>query len=379
MINKIKVKNFKCFQNREVNLRKLTILAGSNSVGKSSVLQALILSRITIEKLIQYSLLDADQKINKKIQIPLNGKYLLALGNTKEVLTRDVDTNIISIILTDTLANTEICFALKAEDTKSDYYNLELAENWSQKGTFDNLKNEFYYLNAERLGPRLTYDVDQQEYIHVGWQGEYTIQVLAQNKENPIEDASQRNFIDTVDSKLINQVNSWMNYIIPGFYIDEAELDGKLKKAYTTYSKSSPTNVGFGISYVLPIIVNGLLAKSNSIFIVENPEAHLHPKGQSNIGFFLGRLASSGVQVVIETHSEHVVNGVRRAALSENNLNTNDILVNFFSGIDTDKNSIIKEIEVHESGDLSNFPKDFFDQVQQDMASLFKLQETNNG
>lgn len=373
MINKIKVNNFKCFQNSEIHFRKLTVLAGSNSVGKSSVLQALLLSRITIEKLIQYSLLDNDQKINKKVQIPLNGKYLLALGNTKEVLTRDANTNIISIVLTDTQSDTEIVFPLKAEDTKSDYYNLELGEEWTQKGTFDNLKNEFYYLNAERLGPRLTYDVDQQDYIHVGWQGEYTIQVLAQNKENSIEEATHRNFTDTVDYKLINQVKSWMNYIIPGFYIDEAELDGKLKKAYTTYSKSSPTNVGFGISYVLPIIVNGLLAKSNSLFIVENPEAHLHPKGQSNIGFFLGQLASSGIQVVIETHSEHVVNGIRRAALSKNDLNTNDIIINFFSGIDNDKNSIIKQIEVKETGDLSSFPKDFFDQVQQDMADIFKL------
>ncbi len=379
MINKIKINNFKCFQNSEIQFRKLTVLAGSNSVGKSSVLQALLLSRITIEKLIQFSLLDNDQKINKKVQIPLNGKYLLALGNTNEVLTRDANTNIISIVLTDTQSDTEIVFPLKAEDTKSDYYNLELGEDWKQKGTFDNLKNEFYYLNAERLGPRLTYDVDQQDYIHVGWQGEYTIQVLAQNKENSIEEATFRNFRDTIDYKLINQVKSWMNYIIPGFYIDEAELDGKLKKAYTTYSKSSPTNVGFGISYVLPIIVNGLLAKSNSLFIVENPEAHLHPKGQSNIGFFLGQLASSGVQVVIETHSEHVVNGIRRAALSENNLNANDILINFFSGINTDKISIIREIEVQETGDLSNFPRDFFDQVQQDMASLFKLQENKNG
>lgn len=373
MIDKIKVNNFKCFQNNVIRFRKLTVLAGTNSVGKSTVVQTILLSRIIIEKLIQYSLLDNDQKINKKIQIPLNSKYLLALGNTQEVLTRDVNTNVVSIMLTDIVAEAEINFPLIAEDTKTDYYNLQLDETWSQRGTFDNLKNEFYYLNAERLGPRLTYDVEQQEYVHVGWQGEYTIQVLAQNKENSIEDASQRNFHETVDPKLINQVKAWMNYIIQGFYIDEAELDGKLKKAYTTYSHSSPTNVGFGISYVLPIIVNGLLAKSNSLFIVENPEAHLHPKGQSNIGFFLGQLASSGIQVVIETHSEHVINGIRRAALSKNNLKTSEILINFFSGIDKDRNVLIKEIEVKETGDLSSFPKDFFDQVQQDMADIFKL------
>ncbi len=286
MIDKVKVNNFKCFQNTVINFGKLTVLAGSNSVGKSSVIQSLLLSRITIEKLIQYSMLNNENKSNIKIQIPLNGKYLLELGNTQEVLSRDVDTNIITFTLSDISAGTEMTFPLKAEDNKTDYYYLELDDSWSEQGIFENLKGEFYYLNAERLGPRLTYDVDQQEFINVGCQGEYTIQVLAQNKENSIEEPESRKLADSTDPKLISQVRAWMNYIIPDFYIDEAELDGKLKKAFTTYSKSSPTNVGFGISYVLPIIVNGLLAKPHSVFIVENPEAHLHPKGQSNIGYF---------------------------------------------------------------------------------------------
>lgn len=374
MINSLHITNFKSLKNVNINFRNLTVLAGSNSVGKSSVIQALLLTRITMEKLIQFNQLDNDFKSGKKTEIPLNGKYLLNLGNTQEVLSRDVDSKIITFSLIDNISDSLAVLPFIAEDNREDMYNLELID-YKISDNFQNLKNEFYYLNSERLGPRLVYDVEQQEFDNVGYQGEYTIQMLAQNKEIPIINSQRRGFKGIQDSKLISQVRAWMEYVIPGFYIDIAELEGKLKKAYTTYSKSSPTNVGFGISYVLPIIVNGLIAKENSMFIVENPEAHLHPKGQSNIGYFLGQLATSGLQIIVETHSEHVINGIRRATLEKENNNTDDILLNFFSGIDSDKNSNIKEILVAKSGDLTNFPKDFFDQVQQDMYALFNMQK----
>ena len=76
-----------------------------------------------------------------------------------------------------------------------------------------------------------------------------------------------------------------------------------------------PTNMGFGVSYALPVITAGLLAPAGSLLVVENPEAHLHPAGQSRVGRFLAHLAASGVQVVAETHSDHVLNGVRLAAV----------------------------------------------------------------
>ena len=374
MINSIQISNFKCLKDITVNFRNLTVLAGSNSVGKSSVIQAILLSRISMERLIQFNKLDSKFESDNILDIPLNGKYLLNLGNTKEVLSRDVNSKMIIFTLIDNTSNSKAILPFIAEDNKDDVYNLGLTD-YMVSNNFQNLKNEFYYLNSERLGPRLVYDVEQQEFDNVGYQGEYTIQMLAQNKENSIVDFPRRGFKDIPDAKLISQVRAWMDYIIPGFYIDIAELEGKLKKAYTTYSKSSPTNVGFGISYVLPIIINGLIAKEGSIFIVENPEAHLHPKGQSNIGYFLGQLSTSGLQIIIETHSEHVINGIRRASLEKKNKNTGSVLLNFFSGIDENKNTTIKEIYLAESADLTNFPRDFFDQVQQDMFTLFNLQK----
>lgn len=130
--------------------------------------------------------------------------------------------------------------------------------------------------------------------------------------------------------------------------------------------------------------MTGLIAKPNTLFIVENPEAHLHPKAQSNLGFYLGVIAASGVRILIETHSEHIINGIRRAVLSkETNLNSQDIGIYFFNGysqqpnIDDSQysipNLILEEIDIDDSGNLSNWPVDFFDQTRQDLADIIYM------
>ena len=82
----------------------------------------------------------------------------------------------------------------------------------------------------------------------------------------------------------------------------------------------------------MPILVNGLVAQKGSIFIVENPEAHLHPKAQSNIGLFLGYLAMQGLNVVIETHSEHVINGIRKILINRD-FDLGEVNILFFKEI----------------------------------------------
>lgn len=70
-------------------------------------------------------------------------------------------------------------------------------------------------------------------------------------------------------------------------------------------------NVGFGISYVLPIVLALVKAKKGELIILENPEAHLHPRGQRKMGELIARAAQGGVQVIVETHSDHILNGIR--------------------------------------------------------------------
>ena len=118
--------------------------------------------------------------------------------------------------------------------------------------------------------------------------------------------------------------------------------------------------------------INGLLTKEDGWLVVENPEAHLHPKAQSNMGYFLACMASAGVRVVIETHSEHVVNGIRRFALKQNSpLKPDDVAIYFFKN--NNDNREIEKIDIDENGNLSDLPVDFFDQVRQDMHEIIQL------
>ena len=136
----------------------------------------------------------------------------------------------------------------------------------------------------------------------------------------------------------------------------------------------SPYNFGFGISYVLPVILTGLTAIKGSVFLVENPEAHLHPKGQSHIGYFLAAMACAGIQVIVETHSEHVLNGIRIAAL-KNAMKPEDISVNFFSIKETNGNvrHTVEKINLNDRMDLESWPEGFLDQEEEDLRTLREL------
>ena len=170
---------------------------------------------------------------------------------------------------------------------------------------------------------------------------------------------------------LLEQARLWLKYITPGTRLDDAKIYSEIKTAEITLGESRPTNVGFGLSYVLPIIVNGLIASEGSVFIVENPEAHLHPSGQSNIGKFLAKIAASGVQVVLETHSEHVINGIRLASL-EGIIPHEKVQLNFFDR-NADDEMRIASIQLNEKADLTEWPNGFFDQQERDLAHIFRL------
>jgi predicted ATPase len=126
-----------------------------------------------------------------------------------------------------------------------------------------------------------------------------------------------------------------------------------------------PTNTGFGVSYCLPVIVAGLIAPSDGLLIVDSPEAHLHPAAQSAIGGFLATVAASGVQVIVETHSDHVLNGIRRATSAEGILHHSLIRVLFF-----DASPEPRQLTISEYGAVSDWPVGFFDQLEADLGEI---------
>jgi len=129
--------------------------------------------------------------------------------------------------------------------------------------------------------------------------------------------------------------------------------------------------VGFGYSYILPIIVSGLIAEKGDILIIENPEAHLHPKAQARITEFFAKVASAGVQVFIESHSEHILNGVRISALKDNIAISNDeVSILYFR--DSEQHLFVK-LNLKANGKIDNWADGFFDQQENDLGEIFRL------
>lgn len=186
---------------------------------------------------------------------------------------------------------------------------------------------------------------------------------------------------DNRERNLLTSTTEWINFIMTGGSLNVN--DGQNNKDHRTSTISlefnlgknkdkrgfQPYNVGFGYSYILSIIVTALIAKEGNLVIIENPEAHLHPKAQLHMAYLLAKLAARGVQVFIETHSEHIVNGFRLAALkNEYHLSNKDISIFFF-----DYNYEVYPLHIEPTGRIPNWPKGFFDQYQQELAEIMTL------
>ena len=235
------------------------------------------------------------------------------------------------------------------------------------------------YLQAERLGPRdlLTVESTHQDETNVGVRGEYVAHVLSRQDRNKASPSrSHPRHPDLVS--IPKQVEAWLQDLVPGIEIVAAPLPGVT--ANTIRLKKSgewlrPQNIGFGISYVLPIIVAGLVAKEGSLLVIENPEAHLHPQGQSMLAAFLGRIAASGVQVLVETHSDHFLNGLRLAVVQAGHpLQASQVGIAHFTSEAAEVK--VEQIGITNRGALTSAPRGFFDQSEKDMADILKARHS---
>ena len=130
-----------------------------------------------------------------------------------------------------------------------------------------------------------------------------------------------------------------------------------------------PSNVGFGYSYILPIITTILFAEEGSKIFIENPEAHLHPGAQSRLTEFMIKHASlKNLQLYIETHSDHVINCLR-ISISNKLIKRTDAKIIYFSR-DEGNNPLVSQINIDSQGNLSDYPDGFMDEWGNQMAQL---------
>jgi len=377
-MEKLLIQNFKCFQKVEIPLNRLTVFAGANGNGKSTAIQALLFLRRTIEHCSKWENDHYEYTETNGLKVELNGAYCLVFGDSSSISNRLKEEAVVHLGIQNDAGRFRVSYAIESSQLWLEPIIVEGSEYLKDSGLFT---QEFYYLNAERIGPRISQSIQFFDYPNTGFQGEFVAQLIGDTEFSyKFKVAKSRWFEGLNNPRLEQQVNAWLDYLMPGVSIS-AKYDTRTGTAqvrvvndYTRGESVIAPNIGFGISYVLPILVTGLIAKEGSFMVVENPEAHLHPSAQSRIGRFLSMVAASGVKVIIETHSDHVVNGIQVAAASPI-ISPDLVSINFFSQNEEMTQPNVQTISINEIGELSNWPSGFFDQTQVDFAQLHKLRK----
>lgn len=375
MIHGISLRNFKCFRDISLDFGSLTLLSGLNGSGKSSVLQALLLLRQSHQK-----------GFLESTGLLLNGDWT-HIGTISDLFFVGAEEDTVQVGLR--LANQELCsWSFSYDPSKKDSNVLDFSTTETKPVIPDiNLFREpCHFLRADRLGPQTSFGMsDDQVRRHrqVGTKGEYTAHFLAVQQEQTLALTESKMFHPQQPSpNLRDQVEAWLGELCPGTRL-HTESHPHLDLVGLRYSFASEkggetrfraTNVGFGISYALSVVVAILSSSRGTLLMLENPEAHLHPRGQTQMGKLIALAAASGIQIVVETHSDHVLNGIRLAVVDQK-ISHEDVKIHFFERVQQKSQweTHVLSPKLTERGRIDQWPTGFFDEWDNSLMRLLEV------
>jgi len=471
MLDNITLENFKGFQKlNNLKIKPITILCGTNSCGKTSILQSILLLKQTLEsknpnqtlllngrfvKLGYFQDLIFQKKENSSVKLSINIKDK---GNSKfqnfsnfiqptenahrkqflfnTYIQVDIDFQYINdTLLIDklhfqsTLENSDSSFSnlsINIAKNNSDYFikwnNIKIEEKWTGEtnaalnfsnifnvsldldnikdftekykrqvelsnlvGIFslinDCLKDEYAkitYLGPLRGEPEREY-IYRNEIMEVGNKGENAAFIFLSQQEKPIKDhffynKNTDNFEKIQETDLKHAVNKWLNQMnIKDF---EAKILNKiiyLNLAASSYDSTEVgiADVGFGVSQIFPIVLEGLRMDKGNTLLLEQPEIHLHPNLQMQLSDYFISLALSGKNIIAETHSDHIINRLVRRIVEDEKHNLSDLIGIYFIK-PSENGSVFEEINIDESKGITNWPIDFFDQTANEQMRIMQ-------
>lgn len=495
MINKINLENFKSFRSlKNLKVKPITILTGTNSCGKSSILQSILLIKQTLEsKTISENLLlngrfvhlgnfdnviynkDSNNELkiglsynvskedfsNKNGNIPLYSifhhlltddsfdipkakfqinyyAYIKSIDKkTKHyikptLITRfELEINVLhpdgkvyseSFVNATNLDkdiyecswklpnkrrtdnNEEIIkgkdkFRLKFLNLIPTSFELDNPNSYSRENDLHfqfylvnellkQLCSSFTYVGPLREEPSRRY-VYEDEIVEIGNKGENAAFIFLSELENKIEnfytfDENSQKFILKKNINLEDAVNTWnkvfkiINFkAVPNQEVIRLQLDSSSLNS----TQVNIADVGFGISQIFPIILEGLRMNSGGTLLLEQPEIHLHPKVQMQLADYFISLALANKNLIIETHSEHIINRLVRRIVEDDESKLKDLVAIYFIE-NSEVGSTAKEVKIDEFSGIINWPEDFFDQNANEQqkimyASLLKRRNKN--
>lgn len=328
MLKNISITNFKILENENIDFKTITVLCGENSSGKSTVVLASLLA-------------------NDIFNPPSPFKEYIDL--------RIKDINDCTITY---LINKEK-YTVKINMRDNSVTGYKQTENI-----------KYSFLSADRIGPRDIYPNPSTNDTKIDIYGKHTAYILNKlGRKNIL-----KKLLKGDSSTLFDQVNYWLQEILnTSFTLEENGNNIKIYYQNHINKKVSPLNTGFGTSMILPILVTCLTAKRGETVIIENPEIHLHPKAQAKLGDFFAWIAKSGIQLIIETHCEHLINKLCYNVFSKT-INKNDLVIYYkelcepFKKINVDE----KGKFIDQAGKPMPFPANFFDVSVDDYLAMYR-------
>lgn len=453
MIKSIRIQNFKCWKDTtEVKMAPLTLFFGTNSSGKSSIGQFLMMLKQTAES--------QDRKI---ILYPGSNDTAVNVGTFREFIHERDESNILKFNYTWEIDETrdipgfkpkkkygnhlrfeaqiqqddavrqgpfvrdftykiyskyqdsdspyDGLIGLHLKDNKQEYApiseKIELQKKrgryWDLKSTLrfygfpdemvayhknadfvkdlnlihEKLFKSMYYLGPLRNKAERLYTWAGIEPDSVGHLGQNTIAAILSAKKRKLNFGKGQSRLEF--EKLI-AIELQKMTLIEDFKIERIadsrqEYEVRVKNNGSSSYVSLP-DIGFGVSQVLPVIVQLFYAPSNSLIIMEQPELHLHPKAQSELADVVIDAIKShekgkarNLQVVLETHSEHFLRRLQRR-VAEGTIDKDDLAV-YFANV-SDSNYNLEPLKLDTYGNISNWPDNFFGDEMEDIAAHSK-------
>jgi len=368
------IRRFKTLMEADFPLSNLNVFSGLNGMGKSSLIQTLLLLRQSYERNTLFN-----QNKTGNLGLLLQGDYI-DLGVGSDVWSMQAEIPNIEFLFRwgENSIPFEFSFEFRQGSNLLPILRMPVPNYVERMSLFN--KN-FQYLAAERIAPQNSYimsDYHINGLNSIGIRGEYTTHFIVENglKNIPIPKLVHKK---AEVNTFIANINAWMGEISPGVRIN-AKVVPQSNIAILTYnfvqgnditSEFKPQNVGFGLTYSLPVVVSLLRAKPEDLVIIENPESHLHPAGQSALGNLCALAANNGVQLLIETHSDHFLNGIRVAV--KNAIIPPEKVKIFFlhrQEFSPEHSSSVLNPELDENGNLDQWPVGFFDEWEKRLEQL---------
>lgn len=425
MLTRIRLQNFKSWADSGwVELGGITGLFGANSSGKSSFLQAILLMKQTVDSPDREQVLDLgderglvelgafedllhDQRsplglgfawIFPEARFPRDGdvkrefefettirrsetgnatleSFEYAIDSRRFIVESSPQRDLISFWLGgEVLLNREPVrsgtrksygFPTSVVELQAEFFNPRDYEL-----LFEEQFNRIRYLGPLREHPRRGYTRTGVRPSDVGQRGEKVVDAILSNGDGSGSSEEQ-------GERTLELVATWLKRLglVESFEIEPVAPGHNLHQVWVRRSKGSRRvvlpDVGFGVSQILPVIALCFYAPSGSTVLLEQPEIHLHPSVQAGLADVLIDAMNRGVQIVVESHSEHLLRRLQRR-VAEERVRPEDVRLYFVEHDGT--RSSIRHLEMDTYGNIANWPEGFFGDDFDEIAAMAEAQ-----